>query len=160
MEQHMITSLQLKQYLFEEYGGFADRRIKRLEKGYSFIVDDRNEEDVGANGQLYSYFCMIFAKVRAGDQVGLTLHGNVPLSPAIHTWIKTTGAAYSESAFGKSLGLQVKVGEQNRLIELAKHVRAVVAPGARYDVASYKYVCPRTAQALERLAGLLNKAWA
>lgn len=155
----MMTSLILKQYLFDEYGGFADRRIKRLEKGDTFIIDDRSEDDIGANRQLYSYFCTMFAKVRASDHVSLTLHGNVPLSPTVHAWIKNSGGTYGESTYGKSLTVQIKTGEQNKLRDLARHVRAVVAPGSRYDVPSYKYVCPRTAKSLERLAALLDKAW-
>ena len=35
----------LKQVLFNAYGGFADKRIKTLDKGALFIVDDRTPSD-------------------------------------------------------------------------------------------------------------------
>lgn len=38
----------LKQRLLEEYDGFADKRIKKLESGSLFIADDRGGGDHGA----------------------------------------------------------------------------------------------------------------
>jgi len=46
----------LKKALFEAYGGFADKRIKKLESGSIFVVDDRSDGDRGADGKLYGYF--------------------------------------------------------------------------------------------------------
>ena len=34
--------MSLKQKLFDEYGGFADKRIKKLDKSDFFDVDDMN----------------------------------------------------------------------------------------------------------------------
>lgn len=148
----------LKAILFAEYGGFADKRIKRLEKGDTFIIDDRTEQDVGADKRLLSYFCMMFARVEA-DAVDMTLSQNVPTSPAVIAWIEQTGAGYGDTVFGKSLRFSVARGEQSKLRVLASLIRSIVATGARYAVPSYKYVCPRTAKSLERLAAVLDSAW-
>lgn len=155
----------LKQVLFEAYGGFADKRIKRLDKGSTFIVDDRSEDDLGANQRLYSYFCMIFAKVTpddrtsAGDIVTVTLNGNVPTSAGVQAWVTEHRAEYRTAPLSSFLTFRVGRGEQAKLRSLAKSIRAITGSGARYGVKSYKYVCPRTAASLEKLAGVLETAW-
>ncbi len=53
----------LKRKLFDEYGGFADKRIKNLDKGERFIIDDRSPTQDFGSQRLYSYFCAIFADV-------------------------------------------------------------------------------------------------
>lgn len=155
----------LKQILFDEYGGFSDRRIKRLSKGKTFIVDDRNEEDFGAGGRLFSTFCMIFADVTVpdplrGEEVSATLCGNVPDSASVRTWADRNGATFTTTTLQSSLRFKVTKGEQAKLRSLADAVRGIVSRSApRYSVPSYKYVCPRTASSLERLARVLEKAW-
>ena len=58
----------LKQVLFEKYGGFADKRIKSLNKSNIFIADDRTPGDVGADHKLLSYFCTIFINTQSATQ--------------------------------------------------------------------------------------------
>ena len=145
----------LKQLLFEKYGGFADKRIKHLESGSKFIVDDRSGKDVGADRRLYSNFCMIFADVMSADEVRVSLSGNVPTSQAVRDWASSHNAVQA----GNTLDIQISKGQQSALRSLAKAIRAITARGAKYDVKSYKYVCPRTADSLEKLAGVLDSAW-
>ena len=39
----------LKRKLFDEYGGFRDKRIKNLDQGERFIIDDRSPtQDFGS----------------------------------------------------------------------------------------------------------------
>ena len=146
----------LKAHLFDAYGGFADKRIKDLAKSNRFIVDDRKQGDIGADGKLYSSFCSIFARVTANDTLEVTLHGNVPTSSAVEGWAQSCGAKLAigiESTLTVTLGL----GEVGRVRELAEHIAAIVAPNApRYSVAAYKYTCPRTAQSLQRLADICD----
>lgn len=154
-----MRGMTLKKVLLNEYGTFADRRIKDLNKGKSFIADDRKSSDHGADRQLFDYFCMIFADVEADDLVEVRLIGNVPTSTAVRGWIKRHGAKYAGEHV-KVLTFEVREGEQEKLNELAQSVAAIVAPEApRYPVPSYKYVCPRTAKSLKRLAKALEKAW-
>jgi hypothetical protein len=60
---------ELKQVLFNAYGGFADKRIKNLERGKLFIVDDRTRSDEDAAGKLFLWFCQVLAEVIDGDTV-------------------------------------------------------------------------------------------
>ena len=38
-------------------------------------------------------------------------------------------------------------------------MKAIVAPGARYDTNYYKHSCPRVAKSLEELRTALDRAW-
>lgn len=151
----MRDAKQVKKHFFEEYGGFADKRLKNLDKGDTFIADDRSRRDVGADGQLYSYFCLIFVRVDSGEFVEVTLRGNIPMSDSVQEWIDETGASLSGS-FQPSLSFEIRIGEEDRLRDLADRIEGITAPGARYAVANYKYVCPRTAASLRRVASTLE----
>jgi hypothetical protein len=151
----------LKKALYDAYGGFADKRIKKLEKGFRFIVDDRHEGDYGADRQMFSYFCMIFADVIALDQVKVSLVGNVPDGKSVQDWLAHYGMTVRGSPVGqKSLDIVVTASTLATLSELAQAFRAITAPGRRFSVANYKYVCPRTADRLDRLVKILQRAWA
>lgn len=143
-------SLALKKALVEKYGGFSDKRIKRLETGKTFIVDDRSGGDEGSAG-LYSTFCMVFATVKGQDEVEVLLHGNVPASAEVKAWFATHGSLDNRSGT-----FVVKPESAGLLLELAKVLRRITAPGKTYSVPSYKYVVPRTAESLERLGAVLT----
>lgn len=145
----------LKQILFNAYGGFADKRIKNLDKGTLFIVDDRTPSDDDAAGKLFLWFCQILAEVIDGDTVKVILRGDVPEGPLVAKWFEQHGSA--KSNFG--LEFVVRRGTEAELGGLVASFRAIVRPGATYPVKSYKYVCPRTADAIERLQHLLETTW-
>jgi len=50
----MIEELRpLKEALLAEYGSFVDKRVKTIDRGDRFIVDDQTRNDFGADKQLY-----------------------------------------------------------------------------------------------------------
>jgi hypothetical protein len=147
---------ELKEALLKEYGSFADKRIKNIDKGTNFIVDDRKSNDYGANKDLYGWFCMVFAEVESADAVKVHLSRSIPSGAPVRAWSKKTGIVGDEN----NLSFTVTKQTLGLLTELAAAFRAIVAPGApRYSTASYKYSCPRTAGSLERLAKTLARAW-
>ncbi|MBN4078691.1 hypothetical protein JYT96_01655 [Gammaproteobacteria bacterium AH-315-C21] len=149
----------IKEKLFDEYGGFSDKRIKSLDKGHIFIVDDRSDGDVGADKQLYSYFCLIFADVKSEEEIEVSLRKNVPIGKSVSNWIENNDCVYSEVP-DKSLVFNVNKENVNILNELASSISEIVKPGApRYTTANYQYVCPRTAGSLERLSDILQSIW-
>jgi hypothetical protein len=153
---------QLKQIFYDAYDGFADKRIKRLDRYNRFIVDDRSNSDVGANSQLLSYFCMIFADVLSESKIEVAMHGNVPSGSNVRKWISSHECEMQsdELHLNDSLSFVVDEGQQNILTELADAIESIVRYGApRYDVPSYKYVCPRTAASLRNLKSILETAW-
>lgn len=147
----------LKAHMFEAYGGFADKRIKYLDKSDLFIVDDRKHTDIASDASLYSNFCMVFARVVAPASVEVDLRGNVPMNAAICAWVEADQSSNQEGYPGH-LAIKLPLGEEARLEALAELMEAIVRSGApRYSVASYKYVCPRTAGSLRRLAKVLRE---
>jgi len=150
----------LKKILFDEYGGFADKRIKDIDKGNKFIVDDRDDSDIGANGKLLSYFCMIFVEVLSNEKVFVELYGNIPIGKTVKNWLAKKEYEIKTLPMHSILSIEINQGDQGILKELAESIESIVAPGApRYNVKSYKYVCPRTAKSLDRLRKILDKAW-
>lgn len=148
----------LKQALFDEYSGFADKRIKNLDIGSSFIIDDRTDGDIGADKNLLSYFCLMFANVESSKSISITLRGNVPMSPEVQEWVRKNKASLS-SYRETTLSFKIAKGQQENLLHLASAIAAIVTPGRRYETPSYKYVCPRTASSLRRLSNVLNSVW-
>jgi hypothetical protein len=143
----------LKQTLLDEYGHFADQRIKKIDTGSVFIVDNRGPGDYGADRKLFLWFCSIFANVVEPNAVEITMRGGIPRSAAVEAWIKKYAA--DDEKYG--LSFRVTPDDLDKLPALAKAVRSIIR--ARYSVKAYKYVCPRTAASLERLHAKLSKHW-
>jgi hypothetical protein len=149
-------ALNLKRLLLAEYGSFADKRIKKVEKGRLFIVDDRAEGGVASDGAPYGWFCQMVLDVIDGDTVLVKLI-NLPVGPTVTRWAAVNRIRLRAD---ESLELSITSATATQLITLAEALRAIVARGApRYSVASYKYACPRTADSLDRLASALTRAW-
>ena len=148
----------MKKVLFDEYGGFSDKRIKNLERGSVFIVDDRTSSDEAADGKLFSWFCLIFADVKSETKLVVTLRGEVPESSGVSAWVAANKGALKAS-FDGDLTFTIVPGQEAKLAELANAIAAIVAPGRRYSVPAYKYVCPRTANSLKLLSKTLALAW-
>lgn len=150
---------QLKRHLFKSYGGFADKRIKNLSKSDLFSIDGRARSDEDAKGNLFLWFCMMFAKTVSATEVRLILCGNVPTSSKIKKWVKDVGAE-EDTQYQHRLELTVTPNNIDSLDELAGLVSSIVAPGApRYSEPSYKYVCPRVAASLRQFANNLRAIW-
>lgn len=151
---------QIKQALLNEYGSFSDKRIKNIDRGNPFIVDDRGPGDIGADKQLFSYFCRVFVEVVSPTEVKVILDGNVPTGASVRQWVLTHAADFSARDVHQHLTVVVQRGDAGKLASLATAFRAIVRPGApRYDSPNYKYVCPRTAEALDRLERVLKQVW-
>lgn len=149
---------ELKKTLYDAFGGFADKRIKNLDRGDTFIIDDRSSTDIGADKQLYSYFCLMFATVLDETHLQVMLRGNIPRNEEVDAWLKANNAEIMETP-QTSATFIVESGSQSNLLGLADAIASIVAPGKRYPIANYKYVCPRTPGSLERLKSALDVAW-
>lgn len=145
----------LKQILFDEFGGFADKRIKNLNRGTYFIIDDRQAKEIDARGNLFPWFCQIGLYVIDKDKVRLALRGGVPMSGRVKKW----AIKMSSSSEDNGLEVLISAGQQNEITELASAIREITKHGARYFIPSYKHVCPRAAKSLDKLAKVLDSAW-
>jgi len=84
----------LKKALFDFYGGFADKRIKKLDKGTTFIVDGRSTSDLGGDRKPFATFCMVFADVVSEREVRVNLSGNIPVGAQVEG--RATGRAWTQ----------------------------------------------------------------
>jgi hypothetical protein len=151
-----MTSINIvKQTLVDAYGGFADKRIKKLESGSWFEVDGRGASDYGADRKLFSWFCTINVEVMSGDEVVIVIGSAIPKNATVEKWLLKH--VVPTGKYGRP-GIVVKKGEQGILDDLAVLVMNVVKKP--YSVKAYKYVAPATASALSDLRKVLDRAWA
>lgn len=143
----------LKEALYKEF----KQPIKRRSKNSHIVIDDRSERDRGSDGQLYSWFCQIFAEVVDPKTVSVSLRGNVPIGPAVKDWLSLHKVAEPEGEGNLVFG--VTSTDVKKLKTLSQAVRSIVQRGAKYSVPSYKYVCPRVARTLDRLYTVLRTYW-
>jgi len=72
------TGRALKRVLLAEYGHFADRRIRNIDRASLFLVDDRFQGGLASDGRPYGWFCEVFANVTGDDEIGVILSGQIP----------------------------------------------------------------------------------
>jgi hypothetical protein len=147
--------MSLKKKLYEEYKGFTDKRIKKLDKSDIFTVDDRHQGDFGADRKLFYWFCEVYARVIDDYSIEVELIGGVPTSPEISNLLTSWNARVNDS----HVTFIVDEKSVSRLDALATALKNVVAPGRRYSTNWYKHVCPRTAESLLRLKSILDAYW-
>ena len=158
-EPSHIKAKNLKAHLFDAYGGFSDKRIKNLDKSCYFIADDRDTpRSHAADGSLFLWFCTIVVEVIDQQTVRIVLGGAPPMSDSVHEWVSEHAELSSGHGQEKHITITLGLGDEARLRELADRMRAIVRLGARYPVPAYKFVCPRTADSLCRLADVLADA--
>jgi hypothetical protein len=143
----------LRRALFDEYGP-ADKRTKKLEKAITFRVDGA-EMYRAAGGQPLSHVCSMYVHVENEKKLILNLSGNVPIEGPVIDWLKSERL---QKPSGR-LSISLEPGNQEKLTRLATAMLAIVEPGRRYFTPSFKYTCPRVADALTRLERLLDKVW-
>lgn len=153
----MATKLEIKNLLFDAYGGFADKRLKNLERDAPFIVDDRNEGDYDARGQLFLWFCQMFATVEDRQGVELELRGGVPHSEAVSEWYTGHGGEERPGDYRSYAFVVVTPENIDDLPDLAKRYSTITTH--RYRLKAWKYVVPRMADSLLRLHGVLSTVW-
>lgn len=121
--------------------------------GASFRIDDRQERDV------YPGFCEIRVTVQDPEGSSALLE----LSPAPHSAevgevVERHGGQVTHEQFGTTIRLTLVRGDAHRVRDLARAIRRVTRRGQRYSDPNWKWICPRTADSLERFADALSHA--
>ena len=147
------STRELKQRLFDAYGGFADKRYRDIDREAPFIVDDRTKGDLDARGHLFLWFCQMFATVTAPDRVHLLLRGGTPENKAVAAWFESHGA----ERIAGGIGFDIVPDTIADLEDLAQRFESIIR--SRYDTKAYKYVVPRVAASVRRLRDVLDEAW-
>jgi hypothetical protein len=153
--------MSLKKLLFDEYRGFSDKRIKRLDKSDLFRVDDRHEGDFGADRKLFYWFCEIYVTTLDDYSVEVELIGGVPSSPEMTNLLSSWNAEVNHSEVTLRVDhVTFRVDEKStdRLEALATALKAIIA--RPYQVNWYKHTCPRVAKSLLHLKSVVEDYWA
>jgi hypothetical protein len=140
----------LRDYLLDAYNDLGDRRHRDPSQDRSIRIDDGSRSDVP------HLFCRILVQVpeRNGVSFVLTMH-NAPLNADAADLIRQHGGDLRETPYGPTVTLQINLKNITFIRKLARIIRNSVGRGKRYLDCNWKWLCPRTANSLERLADLL-----
>lgn len=140
-----ISKMQLPEFLCQKYGRKVP--LKPNEK-VSIAVDDRDKDDV------YQGFCSICidAESPVTDMLQLQLD-YPPVDEDVQVTVNEAEGTWKMD--GVHLTLPITYKSAPMLRKLAKTIRRVVGRGKKYSERNWKWIAPRTANSLERLAGYL-----
>lgn len=120
--------------------------------GTSVRIDDRQERDV------YPGFCEIHVTAQAADGSSVLLElSPAPYNPEVCGFVEGLGGQVTQGSFGATIRLRLSHGDARPIRDLARVIRRVTGRGQRYPDPNWKWICPRTAASLERLAGVLSR---
>ncbi|REJ91779.1 MAG: hypothetical protein DWQ35_13835 [Planctomycetota bacterium] len=142
-------SRELKRFLFDRYGGFANKKLKDVERDEAFQIDDFGPED------RYHLCCHIQLRVNGDNAFELSLE-NIPTNRELSELIALRGPNIADGDFGTNISLQLNLADIGFLRDLARVVRRITRRGQRYNNPNWKWVCRRTGESLERLARYLE----
>lgn len=142
-------SLRLKQFLYDEYGGFGDKRVKDISSDYPFKIDDQSQQDA------HDLFCGIFVRVIAKDRFERSLSNNAPLNSTIKSLVQSKGGKFSTFENKSHIEVDLSVTDIEFIRDLSNLIAGLVSPGKRYKNQNWKWLCPRTTASLDRLVNLL-----
>lgn len=111
-------------------------------------VDDQHDGDEP------SLFCSLSVTEVVGDEFKLVCD-HLPVSPEVEDLVANKAGILNRTATGAFSEVRLTVRDSPYLRQLAKAIRRLVGRGQRYSDANWKWICPRTAASLERLADTL-----
>jgi len=145
-----------RQFLFEKYGGFADKRCKQKERDYSIAVHESRVGDI--DGQC----CAIFVNVPVDDlsKVTLTL-SNAPFDNEIKEWATKHAATFTQFDDRARISISLDVRNVQAIKSLAGKINQIPNRGRKVwtlrRTRNYRWLCERTARALRTLAANLEE---
>ncbi|WP_337175095.1 hypothetical protein [Paludisphaera sp.] len=139
----------LADFLLDAYGRPPDDH-RDPDRKISIRIDDRNGSDV------YKRFCEISVTVAcAGDTLLLRLD-NPPLGQDLRDFVEKHGGLVKEGGDRTVIAMNLKSNQARLVRELADAVDRVVGRGRRYPDSNWKWIAPRAAKSLKRLADHLK----
>lgn len=161
----------LKEALLREYGSFADKRIKNIDKGSRFLVDDRHDGGLASDGTPYGRFCSISAEVTDADTVRVVL-SNLPEGPSVAAWAGAMGITGSSArtelavtretlglltGLAEAIWLPERPGTQRRATNTLAHARPIAWTVSRERLLKLGKCNSRSSERLRREAGALSE---
>lgn len=116
-------------------------------------IDDRTPDDV------YRGFCNIHLMIPEPDAGTLKLIlDNVPHDPEVEAIARDLQGTWRTTPAGRTLCVLLTVQQVPEIRRLAAAIRQVVGRGKRYPDRNWKWIAPRAAGSLDRLADALLRA--
>lgn len=126
-------SIILKSFLFEKYGGFADKRYKKIENDVPFKLD-HTEYDI------QDHVCSVFAWITHDGRIKIVFCNNPPYTKEIMDIIKDFNGKGDKYKVELTFGLE----DLNVLTQLVRIIRHAKEP-------YYRWARDRACEALEEL---------
>jgi hypothetical protein len=142
----------LQEFLNEIYGHLGTQRRDLSRGRKEFRIDDQNEKDVpGA-------FCNMRITLRDPEstEFQLTLYP-VPWDKDVEILVEELGGQWQDIPTGRVLEVPMTIKSAPDIRRLARAIRRVTGRGKRYVNPNWKWSTRRTADSLERFAGVLSK---
>ena len=147
-------------------GNTASSMLSRLAKEYQLQAKDLTSvpiiirvDDRDGDCDIYLGFCKMYLRMSdaQSDEFVLTLD-NVPFDDDVKAAAGELDGSWQPSRTGERLTLNLSASDSTGIRQLAKAIRQVVGRGRRYLDPNWKWIAPRTAKSLERLAKALPKS--
>jgi len=141
----------LREYLYNLYGGFADKRYKKTEYDMPIKLDDQSEHDIT------DAFCGVFVSVPTERLLQLRLTNNAPVTEEIRNLVESYGGSIYEN--NRNSNIEIGIDPSNYLFidNLAKTIDNAISSGRKYHNPNWKWLCPRTAKTLSKLSKAIQK---
>ncbi|MCX7411265.1 MAG: hypothetical protein NTZ32_24575 [Planctomycetales bacterium] len=148
-----MTTLNVSKSLFKQLAEVYPKQARNLTSGPILIrIDDRDSDDT------YPGFCDIHLKMSAPDADQFTLIlDNVPFDDDVKTVAEELDGSWQTTRTGERLTLNLSASQTAGLRRLAATIRKVVGRGKCYLDRNWKWIAPRTAKSLNRLAGIATQ---
>lgn len=141
---------QLAGFLQESYPDSRDEGPTSLSGLFEIRIDDYRPTDTSP------YFCSLWISIQNREASRLTLHlKNPPLDDEVTRLIRAKKGKMTGLPPNLYVEIPVLTTDGAFLRELAKAVRRIVGRGRSYVNSNWKWISPRTAASLERLADRL-----
>ena len=140
------TPTTLYLYLRDLYEGPPPNPVHAPPPVNPISLDDYNSKDC------YQGFCHINAWRHAQpDTIKLVMH-NAPYDPTVLELVEQHHGTIQAGPEGKIITLPLTAKDAPLVRKLAKVIRKITGRGRSYSDRNLKWICPRTAASLERLA--------
>jgi len=137
----------LHEYLSEQYG---QNGLNRLPNPTQPIrIDDHSQSD------FFFPFCKINVQVNADGSFDLCLQ-HAPTDPDVLEVVAEMQGEVSGQASVKDIRIHLQATDGPCVQRLAKSIKRIISRGAHYDEKNWKWMCPRTAASLDKLAAHLK----
>ena len=122
-----------------------------MDHSWDFKLDDRQQDDVAY------HFCNVTLTVEVDSSRFILTLFPVPISAELLEVVRDLEGEIFERSVDTKITLRLGVNQVMQIRKVVKEIRRITAQGRRYVNSNWKWICPRTANSLDRFANNLMK---